>query len=450
MLRSILATIGVLGMFWTSLAQSAPCAGFTDVDSASPFCVNVAWMKSRGITLGCTATQYCPNDPVTRLQMAAFMYRLGFQNTLLEGGYEFGAVARIGSTDNQPVEIVVNGATVRRIEPNAISPNVLAGYSANTLVYPNVYGISIGGGGAPSNSYAGVLCPYAFGCQNSATDHFGTIGGGAGNLVGDTDGDLTNRPFGTVGGGFANSASNYGTVGGGSGNQAYGEASTVPGGIGNLATAFASTAFGQTSWATGEVAVAIGNNARAVHTGCIVLSDFSSNGVTTCGASNQFIARALGGVYLFTGGETDATYTGAYLNPGSSAWAVYSDRAGKDEIITVEPEEVLRKVAAMQVSTWQWKAEPGSIRHMGPMAQDFHAAFGLGSSDKQIVTVDADGVALAAIQGLNAKLEATVAEQARENARLRADLADLRSLKEEVASIRAAQARGTFALRDQR
>ena len=159
-----------------------------------------------------------------------------------------------------------------------------------------------------------------------------------------------------------------------------------------------------------------------------MFSDFSSNNVTSCGAPNQFIARALGGVYLFTGGETDATYTGAYLNPGSSAWAAYSDRAGKDEVIAVEPEEVLRKVAAMQVSTWQWKAEPRSIRHMGPMAQDFHAAFGLGSSDKQIVTVDADGVALAAIQGLNAKLEAAVAEQARESARLRADLVELRAL----------------------
>jgi hypothetical protein len=58
-------------------AHAAPCAGFTDVDSASTFCPNVDWLKNRQITLGCTGTTYCPNDYVTRLQMAAFMNRLG-------------------------------------------------------------------------------------------------------------------------------------------------------------------------------------------------------------------------------------------------------------------------------------------------------------------------------------------------------------------------------------
>ncbi|MEO8740656.1 MAG: hypothetical protein ABI537_13275, partial [Casimicrobiaceae bacterium] len=51
-----------------------------------------------------------------------------------------------------------------------------------------------------------------------------------------------------------------------------------------------------------------------------------------------------------------------------------------------------------------WKSQDDSIRHMGPMAQDFRAAFGLGETDTGISTVDADGVALAAIQGLNQKL----------------------------------------------
>jgi len=60
------------------LASAAPCAGFTDVDSTSSFCPNVEWLKNRKVTLGCTsATLYCPNDPVSRLQMAAFMNRLG-------------------------------------------------------------------------------------------------------------------------------------------------------------------------------------------------------------------------------------------------------------------------------------------------------------------------------------------------------------------------------------
>src|SRR5688572_9357503 len=66
----------------TSSAHAAPCGGFTDVDSAavSPeFCQSVDWMKNRGITLGCTSTTlYCPDNSVTRLQMAAFMRRLAF------------------------------------------------------------------------------------------------------------------------------------------------------------------------------------------------------------------------------------------------------------------------------------------------------------------------------------------------------------------------------------
>ena len=62
----------------STAAQAAPCAGFTDVDDTSPFCGNVTWLKNRGITLGCTSTTlFCPGDFVSRLQMAAFMNRLG-------------------------------------------------------------------------------------------------------------------------------------------------------------------------------------------------------------------------------------------------------------------------------------------------------------------------------------------------------------------------------------
>lgn len=55
----------------------AQCAGFTDLDLGSPFCPNVEWLRNRAITLGCTATTYCPGDAVSRLAMAAFLNRLG-------------------------------------------------------------------------------------------------------------------------------------------------------------------------------------------------------------------------------------------------------------------------------------------------------------------------------------------------------------------------------------
>lgn len=69
-----LVAVGLL--LFAAQVQGAPCAGFTDVDDTSAFCANVAWAKNRGVTLGCAATLYCPGDPVTRLQMAAFVSRL--------------------------------------------------------------------------------------------------------------------------------------------------------------------------------------------------------------------------------------------------------------------------------------------------------------------------------------------------------------------------------------
>ena len=71
----------------------------------------------------------------------------------------------------------------------------------------------------------------------------------------------------------------------------------------------------------------------------------------------------------------------------------------------------------MPITTWQYKTSREG-RHLGPIAEDFKQAFGLAGDGKSIPTVDADGVALAAIQGLNAKLE-------EENATLRAHLADV-------------------------
>ncbi len=79
-----------------------------------------------------------------------------------------------------------------------------------------------------------------------------------------------------------------------------------------------------------------------------------------------------------------------------------SDRNAKTGIEAVDPSEILAKVRAMPVSAWTYKhdAEDG-IRHIGPMAQDFYAAFGTGRDDKGISSLDGSGVALAAIQALS-------------------------------------------------
>jgi hypothetical protein len=145
--------------------------------------------------------------------------------------------------------------------------------------------------------------------------------------------------------------------------------------------------------------------------------------------ANGFTARFGGGYRLFA--NTDAT-VGAYLPPGGNGFSPMSDRNVKENFRSVDPGAILEKVTALPLTEWNLISQPADIRHLGPMAQDFKAAFGLGESDRHISTTDADGVALAAIQGLNRKVE-------RENATLRAELkakdAELQSLKSRLASL---------------
>jgi hypothetical protein len=119
------------------------------------------------------------------------------------------------------------------------------------------------------------------------------------------------------------------------------------------------------------------------------------------GTSNSFNALSSRGYYFFTGSGV-----GVQVPPGGSAWSPISDRNVKENFKPVNCQEVLEKVAALPVTTWNLKTQPADIRHIGAMAQDFKAAFEVGEDDRHISTSDADGVALAAIKGLNEKLDA--------------------------------------------
>jgi hypothetical protein len=77
MMRKFRYLLAAAAILLTPAALAAPCAGFTDVDDASLFCPSVEWIRNRSVTTGCTATEYCPGSPVSRLAMAAFMNRLG-------------------------------------------------------------------------------------------------------------------------------------------------------------------------------------------------------------------------------------------------------------------------------------------------------------------------------------------------------------------------------------
>lgn len=102
--------LGLSALLASALAAAAPCAGFTDVDSADAFCPNVEWIRNRSITLGCTATTYCPGQSVTRLAMAAFLNRLGTALTPLRlesfdtpGATDLGASPIVCETEEFPV-----------------------------------------------------------------------------------------------------------------------------------------------------------------------------------------------------------------------------------------------------------------------------------------------------------------------------------------------------------
>ena len=93
---------------------------------------------------------------------------------------------------------------------------------------------------------------------------------------------------------------------------------------------------------------------------------------------------------------------GAYSD--GLSWVSVSDGRRKENFEPLDPAEVLEKITAMPVTKWNYKEDPAA-KHIGPTAQDFHAAFGLGANDTSISSIDPAGVALAAIQALNAKLE---------------------------------------------
>lgn len=87
-----------------------------------------------------------------------------------------------------------------------------------------------------------------------------------------------------------------------------------------------------------------------------------------------------------------------------------SDRNAKADFRPIDVQDVLARVAALDITTWRYKKDTADVRHLGPMAQDFKAAFGLGDTDRMIFPLDATGVSLAAIQALHQRLGAAEAE----------------------------------------
>ncbi len=387
----------------------------------------------------------------------------------------------IGTTDNVVLDFRVNNARILRLEPHATSPNVIGGYSGNSVT-DGVFGATISGGGASDyvNQVTAHYGTVGGGYNNSASQTYVTVGGGYGNTAsgdrstigGGTGNTASGGSHGTIGGGVQNSTSGIGsTVGGGSDNTASANRSIVGGGMYNTASGavatvggggynnargiysvvsggggasspdsnsalgdysavgggkrntasgdYATVPGGAFNVAAGDYSFAAGYRAKANHNGAFVWADQATAVDFVSTAGNQFLVRASGGTKFYSNAGLTA---GVTLAAGGGSWLSVSDRNLKANFRDEDGETVLAAIATMPVPSWNYKSQDPSIRHMGPMAQDFYAAFGLGEDSLRINTVDIDGINLLAIQALE--------KRTRELAQLKAELAAVKAENE--------------------
>lgn len=338
----------------------------------------------------------------------------------------------VGTTDKTPLNLDVNGIQGLELKPgsdsnNASSPNLIGGYSGNTI-NPGVSGATIGGGGTAAS-----------GAQNIVSGDFGTVGGGDGNSAtshATVPGGEENGANGdaSTAFGFLNTAwGSYSTAFGES-NSVNGTASTAMGiannsGVtpsGNYSTAIGydnstpgttsfaegglNTASGENSVAMGdtnstgtnaEASFALGRNASSTNSNSFVWSDGvqGSNGLDFADTGpEQFDALAEGGFNMQLS-VPGATYTGCKLT-SSSGWSCTSDANAKHDFAGVSDQQVLRELARMPIRSWSYKIDPTGTRHVGPTAQAFKRAFGFGNDPRSISLLDEGGVALASVKGL--------------------------------------------------
>ena len=381
----------------------------------------------------------------------------GFSGNIISNGVVGGVIAG-GGNSTFPNHLGGNYATVVGGVNNTAGgaySTAMGGGSIAGGAYSTAMGggsIAIGpyctamGGGSIASGYASTAMgssTFAVGAQSTAMGASTTASGNQSTAMGE----------GTTAGYEASTAMGSSTLASGFASTAMGEYSTASGS--------ASTAMGESTTASGNYSVAAGFYSQANNQGDFVWADSTSTTPFASTANDQFLVRASGGVGINTNNPNGAALavngvvkavsssTEAFEVGGAAAgyalldratgaagrWSIYasggtlgffgagstrmsltsagavtalsfnptSDRNAKENFAPVQPREVLEKVVALPLSSWNYKADT-TTRHVGPMAQDFYAAFNVGPDDKHIATVDADGVALAAIQGLNQKL----------------------------------------------
>jgi trimeric autotransporter adhesin len=324
-------------------------------------------------------------------------------------------------------------------------------------------------GGANNQIYYGTdYSVIAGGVSNTVESDFfeasqaGTIGGGSGNTV--------SSEYATVPGGVGNSAIGVASFAAGSGARAdydhsfvWSDASTTAARdtTSNQFIVYAESGVGINTAETPTNGLAVfgdivsHNDITAtgeLHAMGNIVSDYSitadgtifaqglyvTNGITTGSITADSVETTslLAMSSITSQGTISATtsitaggmmfascFNGVFCNP--------SDRNLKEHFATVDSREVLDRIVSMPISRWDYKTD-ADTSHLGPMAQDFYAAFHLGKDDKHITTIDEEGVALAAIQGLNQKLEAALKDKNAEIEALKVKAARVDSLEKRL------------------
>lgn len=121
----------------------------------------------------------------------------------------------------------------------------------------------------------------------------------------------------------------------------------------------------------------------------------------------------------------------AYVTSGG-VWTNASDRNLKENFVPVVPSTILQRIDTLPLLEWNYRNEDPSVRHIGPVAQDFYSIFGVGNSSTSISTIDPSGIALVGIQGLDEKSQARAVQLAELKKQLETKTEDLRSLEERL------------------
>jgi len=275
-------------------------------------------------------------------------------------------------------------------------------------------------GGGILNTSSDFAATVGGGSDNASSADYATVSGGslnassgAGATVGGGRLNVSNGDYATVSGGFGNTnGGDYATVSGGLSNSITASYATIAGGFQNIASGLCATVpGGQQNTASAFGSFAAGFRAKADDQGSFVWADSSTFDFHST-VNNGFFARSVGGVKFVTGIDASGNETaGVRVVGGASAWSTLSDRNAKKNIEPVDYCSVLDRLARVPIQQWNYNWEKDSdVPNLGPMAQDFKAAFYPGRDDKSISTLEFDGVELAAIQGLNQKLEEQRAE----------------------------------------